>query len=237
MLGRIRELRKTIRTFLSINKIRFGSLRTIKPVDREFGFNLGTPIDRYYIESFLREHSKLIQGDVLEVGEDSYTSKYASGEHRLTVLNVVDKPGCLKGDLESGNGIPENTFDCVIMTQTLPFIYDLKSAVFHVHKMLKPGGHLLATNPCISQISRFDMDRWGDYWRFTPLSIRRLLEDHFAKDNIKIEAHGNSLTSTCFIQGIPCEKLSPRELDHADKDYPVTITALAKKPSVLNEKI
>ena len=229
MLGRIRELKKATSAFLTLNKIRFGSLRTINPVDRDFGFNLGTPIDRYYIENFIREHSHLIQGEVLEVGEDSYTSKYALEEHRLTVLNVVDKPGCLRGDLESGNGIPENAFDCVIMTQTLPFIYDVKSAVFHVHKLLKPGGHLLATNPCISQISRFDMDRWGDYWRFTPLSIRRLLENYFQKDNIQIESHGNSLSSTCFIQGIPSEKLSLRELDHADKDYPVTITSLAQK--------
>jgi hypothetical protein len=229
MLGRIRELKKATSTFLTLKKIRFGSLRIINPVDRDFGFNLGTPVDRYYIENFLREHQNLIQGEVLEVGEDSYTSKYAPSEHRLTILNVVDKPGCLKGDLESGDGIPENAFDCVIMTQTLPFIYDVNSAVFHVHKMLKPGGYLLATNPCISQISRFDMDRWGDYWRFTPLSIKRLLENYFHKDNIKIEAHGNSLTSTCFIQGIPCEKLSSKELDHADQDYPVTITALAQK--------
>ena len=229
MLGRIRELKKATSAFLTLNKIRFGSLRTINPVDRDFGFNLGTPIDRYYIENFIRKHRNLIKGEVLEVGEDSYTSKYAPEEHRLTILNVVDKPSCLKGDLESGNGIPENAFDCVIMTQTLPFIYDVKSAVFHVHKMLKPGGHLLATNPCISQISRFDMDRWGDYWRFTPLSIMRLLEHYFPKDNVQIEAHGNSLTTTCFIQGIPCEKLRPQELDHTDQDYPVTITTLAQK--------
>jgi hypothetical protein len=229
MIVIIRELKKATSTFLTLKKIRFGSLRIINPVDRDFGFNLGTPVDRYYIENFLREHQNLIQGEVLEVGEDSYTSKYAPSEHRLTILNVVDKPGCLKGDLESGDGIPENAFDCVIMTQTLPFIYDVNSAVFHVHKMLKPGGYLLATNPCISQISRFDMDRWGDYWRFTPLSIKRLLENYFHKDNIKIEAHGNSLTSTCFILGIPCEKLSSKELDYADQDYPVTITALAQK--------
>ena len=104
-----------------------------------------------------------------------------------------------------------------------------KSAVFHVHKILKPGGHLLATNPCISQISRFDMERWGDYWRFTPQSIIRLLENYFPKNNIQIEVLGNSLTSACFIQGIPCEKLRPKELDHADQDYSVTITTLAQK--------
>jgi hypothetical protein len=34
---------------------------------------------------------------------------------------------------------------------------------------LKPGGVLLATVSGISQISRYDMYRWGDYWRFTTL--------------------------------------------------------------------
>ena len=215
--------------FLRFSKKRFLVFNYKEPIDREFGFNLGTPIDRYYIENFLKKHRNLIQGEILEVGEDSYTSRYASGKHRLTILNVVDKPGCLKGHLESGDGIPENTFDCVIMTQTLPFIFDVKSAVFNVHKMLKHGGYLLATNPCISHISRFDMDRWGDYWRFTPLSIRCLLEGYFQRDNIQIEAHGNSFASTCFIQGIPSEKLSSKELDHADQDYIVTITSLAQK--------
>ena len=59
--------------------------------------------------------------------------------------------------------------------------------------------------------------------------IRRLLENYFHKDNIKIEAHENSLTSTCFIQGIPCEKLIYPELYPADQDFPETITTLAKK--------
>ena len=68
-----------------------------KPIDRDFGFNYGKPIDRYYIENFIKKYRYLIRGEVLEVGEDSYTSKYASENYHLTVLNVVDKSGCLKG--------------------------------------------------------------------------------------------------------------------------------------------
>ena len=86
MLGRIRELKKATSTFLTLKKIRFGSLRIINPVDRDFGFNLGTPIDRYYIENFIREHRHLIQGEVLEVGEDSYTSRkheFQEGESEI----------------------------------------------------------------------------------------------------------------------------------------------------------
>jgi len=212
-----------------LKKIRFGSIRRLEPVDREFGFNLGMPVDRYYIENFLHKHRHLIKGQVLEIGEDSYTSKFACADFRLTILNVVEKEGCIRGDLESGSGIPENSFDCIIMTQTLPFIYDLRSAISNVYRALRPNGYVLATNPCISQISRFDMDRWGDYWRFTDLSLRKLFEQSFSKKEIEVTSFGNCLTATCFIQGIPAEKLSKMELEYIDRDYPVTLTVLAKK--------
>ena len=115
------------------------------------------------------------------------------------------------------------------MTQTLPFLFDLSSAISNIYKMLKPKGYVLATNPCISQISRFDMDRWGDYWRFTPLSLVRLFKEAFQENQLKIESFGNCLSATCFIQGIPAEKLTNEEINFRDKDYPVTLTVVAKK--------
>jgi len=229
MFGRIKRVLNFLNKYVMLKKIRFGSIRRLEPVDREFGFNLGMPVDRYYIENFLHKHRHLIKGQVLEIGEDSYTSKFACADFRLTILNVVEKEGCIRGDLESGSGIPENSFDCIIMTQTLPFIYDLRSAISNVYRALRPNGYVLATNPCISQISRFDMDRWGDYWRFTDLSLRKLFEQSFSKKEIEVTSFGNCLTATCFIQGIPAEKLSKMELEYIDRDYPVTLTVVAKK--------
>ena len=229
MFGRIKRVLNFLNKYVMLKKIRFGSIRRLEPVDREFGFNLGMPVDRYYIENFLHKHRHLIKGQVLEIGEDSYTSKFACADFRLTILNVVEKEGCIRGDLESGSGIPENSFDCIIMTQTLPFIYDLRSAISNVYRALRPNGYVLATNPCISQISRFDMDRWGDYWRFTDLSLRKLFEQSFSKKEIEVTSFGNCLTATCFIQGIPAEKLSKMELEYIDRDYPVILTVLAKK--------
>jgi len=229
MLGKIKRVLPLLRNYVLIKKIRFGSIRSLKPVDRDFGFNLGTPVDRYYIEKFLHKHRQLIKGEILEIGEDSYTSKFACSDFHLTILNVVEKEGCIQGDLESGIGIPENSFDCVIMTQTLPFIFDLSAAISNVYKMLKPNGYVLATNPCISQISRFDMDRWGDYWRFTDLSLNKLFGQAFSENQIKVDSFGNCLSATCFIQGVPSEKLSKQELEFIDRDYPVTLTVVGKK--------
>lgn len=229
MPGRIRRLKTFLYTSFLIRKIRFGSLRSLSPIDRDFGFNLGTPIDRYYIDSFIKNNRHLIKGEVLEIGEDSYSSKYGNQGINLTILNVEEKEGCIQGNLESGMGIPENSFDCIIMTQTLPFIFDLSSAISNIYKMLKPKGCVLSTNPCISQISRFDMDRWGDYWRFTHLSLARLFKEAFQENQLEIESFGNCLSATCFIQGIPAEKLTTEEINFRDKDYPVTLTVVAKK--------
>ena len=83
----------------------------------------------------------------------------------------------LVADLTRAENIPSNTFDCIICTQTLMFIYNVQAAIRTLYRILKPGGVLLATVAGVShQISRHDMERWGDYWRFTSLSTRLLFQ-------------------------------------------------------------
>jgi hypothetical protein len=98
-----------------------------------------------------------------------------------------------------------------------------------LHRVLKPGGVLLATFPGISQISRYDMDRWGDYWRFTTSSARRLFEEAFPASQIDMQAHGNVLVAIAFLHGLAVEELRRNELDYHDSDYEVLITVRAVK--------
>ncbi len=95
--------------------------------------------------------------------------------------------------------------------------------------MLKPGGVLLATVPGISQISRYDMDRWGDFWRFTTLSATRVFQEVFGRRDLTVEAFGNVLTAMALLQGLSVEELTIRELDHRDPDYELLITVRACK--------
>jgi hypothetical protein len=148
----------------------FGDFNSIKPQSNIFGFDRGLPIDRYYIESFLNENRKDIAGNVLEIGDRNYSNKFGGTfVTKSDVLHVSEgnPEATLIGDLETGRNIPANVFDCMILTQTFSFIYDAKSAIRHCYQALKPGGILLATFLGISQISRYDMDRWGEFWRFT----------------------------------------------------------------------
>jgi len=205
----------------------FGALWRVSPISRTFGFDRGQPVDRWYIERFLTAHALDIRGDVLEIGDNTYTLKF--GRDRVTkseVLHVAagHSGATIQADLTHG-GMSEDTFDCVICTQTLQFIYGVRMAMGTLHRLLKPGGVLLMTVPGISQISRFDMDRWGEYWRFTTLSTRRLCEEVFPPANVSVEAHGNVLTAIAFLHGLASEELTQEELDHHDADYELLITA------------
>lgn len=214
-----------------VGSVRLGDLRRVTPISREFGFDRGLPIDRYYIEKFLSIQAQDIQGRVLEIGDDTYTQEF--GGSRVTksdVLHVVEgnPKATIVGDLTMADHIPSNTFDCIILAQTLHLIYDVRAALGTLYRILKPGGVLLATFPGISQSSQ---DEWGDYWcwSFRTLSARRLFEEVFSAADVKVVADGNALVAIAFLQGLATEELRQEELDYSDPDYEVLISVRAVK--------
>jgi hypothetical protein len=197
-----------------------------------FGLDRGLPIDRYYIEKFLASHKDLIKGGVLEISESTYSRKFGGeGVTRHEILHFTDDnpQATIIGDLTLPATLPENRIDCFICTQTFNFIYDFKKAIHGAHHLLKKDGVLLATLAGISQVSRYDMDRWGDYWRFTTLSALKSFEEVFGQGRVEVNCFGNVLSSISFLEGISAGELSAAELDYADPDYQMLITVLARK--------
>lgn len=208
------------------------SLWRVRPISRVYGADRGLPLDRYYIERFLATEAHLIRGRVLEIADDSYTRRFGGAKvAQSDVLHVEAGHSnvTLVADLAHGENLPSAQFDCILCTQTLPFIFDLRAAMQTLYRILKPGGALLLTLPGISKISRYDMERWGHYWSFTTLSAQRLLGDVFGAEAITVNAFGNVLTSTAFLHGLASEELSRMELDFHDPDYELIITAKGLK--------
>ena len=228
-------LGKQRRRFLQrppVGWVRFGSLRRVKPISDDFGFRRGLPIDRYYIEQFLSTHAADIKGHVLEFGDNDYTRKF--GGDLVTKSDVLcPAPDCrmatIVADLTNADHVPSNTFDCIICIQTLPCVFELDIAMKTLYRILKPGGILLATNPGIGKVDEESMRLWGQYWRFTSLAIRRLLEKNFSHDAISIKTYGNALAATAFLQGIAAEELKEKELEYHDPDFQVSIASRAVK--------
>ncbi|MGH9146087.1 MAG: class I SAM-dependent methyltransferase, partial [Vicinamibacterales bacterium] len=213
--------------------VRFGHLRRTEPLSRTFGYDRGLPVDRHYIERFLSAHAADLRGRSLEAGDDSYTRRFG-GERvdRHDVLHPVEgTPGAtIIADLASADQLPSDTFDCIVLTQTLQLIFDLPAAVRTLYRILKPGGVLLVTVPGMSQLSE---DEWGQswYWSFTTFSARRLFGSVFPAGAVEVAAYGNVLAATAFLHGMATEELRPEELDRNDPSYPLLITVRAVKES------
>lgn len=209
----------------------FGDLGKLEPVSRHFGYDRGTPIDRVYIETFLSRHATDIAGRVLEIGDASYTHRFG-GERvvRSDVLHVHARnpAATIVGDLSSPNVLPEAAFDCMVLTQVLHLIYDMAAAVREIHRGLKPGGVALVTVPAISQIAQ---DEWGEnwFWAVAPDGARRLFDNVFGRDHVRVEAFGNVFAATAFLQGVAVEEVDARKLEAIDRNYPVTVVIRAQK--------
>jgi len=224
MIGRRHLRRAAGRVALS-----FGRAASLSPLSSDFGFSRGTPIDRYYIEAFIAQHSEDVRGNVLEVGDDSYSRRF--GRERITkqeVLHVrTGEPGAtLTGDLAIPGTLPSQAFDCIILTQTLHLIFDMAAAIATLHRSLRPGGALLVTVPGITPIDR---EEWKDswYWSLTEQALCKLLTGPFPQDAVTARTYGNLFAATAFLHGAAVEEVPASKLDRIDTAYPVTVAARA----------
>jgi hypothetical protein len=213
-----------------IQPARLGTLRRVTPLSRHYGFDRGTPVDRYYIERFLEQHRADIHGHTLEVKDSTYTDRYGHGVYQRDVLDVdANNPhATLMADLATADHVAANQFDCFVLTQTLQMIYDTRAALAHAHRLLRPGGVLLATMPAVSRILPHEGIK-VDYWRFTSASCAALFGNVFGAEQIRIRAYGNCLTGIAFLAGMASEELSQRELTTDDEYFPVIVGVRAVK--------
>lgn len=222
------------RTSVVLNGVHDWSvLRRLRPYRPGFGFHYGKCIDRYYIERFLAAHAESICGHVAEIGGDNYARRF--GGNRVKRCDVIDidktnEKRTITLDLAEPATAPEALFDCVLCIQTLFEIYHHAAAAASLHKMLKPGGTLLATLPGLSQrVPAPMLGGGGDWWRYTAGSARRLFAGSFGDANVEVITFGNVLTATAFLHGLVERELTRDELEFHDPDYEVLIAVKAVK--------
>lgn len=214
-----------------LGQVSFGDLARLTPLCKNFGFDRGGAIDRYYIENFLKRKAEFIKGNVLEIGDNYYTMLYGGNNvTKSDILHVDDKndAATIIGDISNAPQISDNTFDCIILTQTLHLIYDFKEALKTCHRILKPGGSLLLTVPGITPI---DHGEWNStwYWSFTDMAMQRLSEETFPNSKPEVEYFGNVLVASSFLYGIGLPEMKKEQLDYKDPFYQVIITVHARK--------
>jgi hypothetical protein len=119
--------------------IRWGNLRRLRPFSDRYGYDRGTPIERYYIERFLSRHAQRIRGNVLEVKDARYTRRFGRGAPHGVDIDRDNRDADLHADLNVPGSLPVGSFDCVILTQVLQFLAP-ETALANVWASLTPGG-------------------------------------------------------------------------------------------------
>lgn len=203
--------------------------RSTRPSSDTWGFDRGRPIDRHYIDRFYATHSGDMSGAMLEIQSLVYTGRHG---HRATSRDVLDidpdnEIATVVADLSAADSIESDRFDCFLLPQTLHLIYEMRDAIFHAHRILKPGGMLLATVPALSRVDSGLFT--SDYWRLTPASCERLFGERFGPDNVIVSSFGNALSCSAFINGMAVEEFSASELDPVDSYFPLIMTIRARK--------
>lgn len=206
---------------------------SLAPVGKLFGWTRGGSICRYYIDRFLEKHVDKIKGRVLEIGDRTYTKQYEKNVEESYCLHFdqtfLPNEKDFYGDLSNGIGMKKNFYDCIILTQVLNCIKDIRNTPKILIDSLKPNGTLLITVSGLSPISRLDMERWGYFWHFTDSGISSMFETEHTE--CYTETYGNFKVACAFLSGMSYCELNNKDLDYVDEDFQVFIMAIVRRIS------
>jgi SAM-dependent methyltransferase len=217
-----------------LQRARWGNLRRLEPHSRSFGFERGTPIDRYHLRQFLSDEAEAIRGVVGEISERRYVDAFGGG--RVARVEVIDVDASnpratLVADLTEQGSLPSGTFDCLLVIQTLQYTHPLADALRTCLDALAPGGTLLLALPGLAPHDTH-VPIEGDYWRFLPAGVEALFRQAAPQACCTVRGFGNLVTATAALHGLAAEELTPGELAHHDPGFPVLVCARVDVPMV-----
>ena len=200
----------------------------VRPLSTRWG-ERGLTLHRYYLESFLEHTEQRIRGRCLEFQRDVYTSRF--GKDRIVSIDILNKaPGesdeaTIIADLTKPNDVHGGLFDCIVCTYVLHLVHDPNRMIAELHRLLAPGGTLLASVPDIT----IRYPEYGELWRFTAEGFRALLQRHFENGDVAVSGYGNSLIAAGELRGLVLSDFSKAEYDFHDPRYSIVICAQAIK--------
>lgn len=208
---------------------RWGNMRRLQPFSSRYGFDRGTPIDRYYLDLFFRKHAACIRGRVLEVCNPEFSERFGRFIDTLDLVDIDPRndAATILADLAQAGSLPQEAFDCVILPQTLQYVEDVATALTNVWQSVAPGGTLLLSVPGISKIDHHLEE--SDRWRILPAGLVRAVATRCPSAESEIESFGNVLTATAFLLGLAVEELRAEELAAHDPLFPVVSCARVRK--------
>ena len=207
---------------------RWGNLRNTHPFSDYFGFDRGTPVDRYYVHRFYHENRASVSGDVLEIQGTGYTRRYGHNLRRAESLDIdpAVHPTFLCDLARADTVVDADSYDCFLLPNSFQHMRNLEPAMRQALRIVRPGGTILATVPALVPL----IADGPQYWMMSAEGWRQMAARAWSEADIEVCAYGNCLAATAAMLGLAMEELSEAELEHQDDRYPVMITILCRKP-------
>lgn len=205
--------------------IEYSDFKRYAPLCHDYGYSRGTPIDRYYLEQFIREIRSYVVGYTLEIGgsrENQYLYGFTNAMSYKT-MDMHQKPEVdITGDIHDPNSLGSNSFDSIILFNVLEHCEKPWIVVENIYNWLTKRGSVFCMVPNSQRIHRDPKD----YWRILPDGMRSL----FAKFPIKqLYLYGNPITTIATMMGVAAEELSSEELNSFNSEYLVATCIYACK--------
>jgi len=204
----------------------WGNMRRAEPFSDSYGTDRGTPVDRHFLRRFLERHRSDIRGTVMEMERPEWVECFGVEVDRLDIVDI--NPANLEAnrvlDLCEPDLLPNATYDCMLVTQTLQYVASPASVLRNLGAALAPGGTLFLSVPVISRLDA-NSGPTGDRWRFSPAGLRLLLEDTLPGVRAEVVGFGNLPAALAFLAGLAAEELSARDLELQDERFPIIACA------------
>jgi SAM-dependent methyltransferase len=220
-----------------IRHLRALRFRRLRPFHA--GKSSGLSVIRYYWADFLMQHRADIRGRALEVGETLTIRQF--GGNQLTQAEALDLAPhspevTIVADLSRAEHVEGEQFDCFVNQFTTAVIFDIRAALYHAIRLLRPGGVLLINFWCVDYYLHRGLDMgtgaplYMHHW-FTPIQVHNLLHGlKLTEQDYSIKVYGNLLTRMAFLMNVPAREFTLSELNTADPGQPLLICARIKRP-------
>jgi SAM-dependent methyltransferase len=183
------------------------------PVDGAPGLERREPAttDRHYLvlrslsDALQREIALRLDGrppvDVLDIGcgAKPYAPFFAGRCRSYTGIDTV--PGPAVDDIGEVGALPyaDASFDVVLCTQVLEHVPDPARAVQEMHRVLRPGGTVLASTHGVFLYHPDPVELGGDYWRWTHQGLARLFDVNASWSEIRVAPNGEVVAALGYI--------------------------------------
>lgn len=129
-----------------------------------------------------------LKGNIIDLGAKNSSSTYYNflnieNDHKITFVDYyVDGPNIVKIDLEDKFKLISNSYDNIILNNTLEHLYDYKNCLNESFRILKVDGELLGSVPFLHKIH----DDPFDFHRYSHDCLKKVFEEAgFRKVKVK----------------------------------------------------